>query len=405
MHRHMWTWAIVCLFFLLLTNTQATYSADSYRFEWTFTPNVHGSVHVELKVTVPYSINSYQLNFYKGTIRELKAYEVKTGNPVKITKTEDGKVHFKCEFDNAQKGFQFLVEFDYLNYVVEKENEVYSFHFGWTADHDTTHQAMVILPEKHELLSTEELNPANLSVFNGQARVTFHKYVLKSDEFAFTVIFSRKGIDLVEEGDSKFNQKMYNDAKRAYERAFGFYSNLLIKWGWGESESVDQLEDRVENCDMLLADEKVEEAMTAFVSKDYAAAQTLFSEAQGIYRSIEDAAKVSECQDFIDQCTEILELEKYVESQMDEGITYYDLRKYDQAKATFEEALDAFKKLEDEEKAQECQKWIDSCEKYINLIRGMIVLAIVAGAAVVYVVIRRRKNVQKGETEPNEREE
>jgi len=36
--------------------------------------------------------------------------------------------------------------------------------------------------------------------------------------------------------------------------------------------------------------------------------------------------------------------------------------------------------------------------------RGMIVLAIAAGAAVVY-VIRRRKNVQKGETEPNEREE
>ncbi len=404
MHRHMWTWAVICLFFLQLTNAQASYSADSYRFEWTFTPNVHGNVHVDLKVTVPYSINSYQLNFYKGTVKELKAYEAKTGNPVKITKTEDEKVHYKCEFDNAEKGFQFLVEFDKLNYVVEKESEVYSFHFGWTADHDTTHQAVVVLPEKHELLSTEELNPAYLSVSNGQTRVTFHKYVPESDEFAFTVIFSRKGIDIVEEGDNKFTQEMYTDAKRAYERAIGFYSNLLIKWGWGTSEAVDQLEDRVENCDMLLADEKVEKAMTAFGSKDYAAAQTLFGEAQDIYRSIEDTAKVNECQDLIDQCIEILELKEHAESQMDEGINYYDMRKYDQAKAAFEEALNSFKRLEDEEKAQECQKWIDSCKKYINVIRGIIVLTIAAGAAVVYVVIRRRKNVQKREIEPNERE-
>lgn len=404
MHRHLWTWIIICLSILPLINIQETYSASSYVFEWALTPSVYGTIHVELKVTVPYSIDRYRFNFHKGTIKEMEAYEVKTGKPVKITKTEDEKIHFKCEFDNAEKGFQFFVEYDYLNYVVEKESEVYYFRFGWTADHDTKHEVMVTLPEKHELISTEELNPTDLSTHDGQTFVTLRKYVPESEEFAFAVAFSKKGVALVEEGDNNFNLEMYNDAKRAYQRAIEFYSNLLIKYGWGKSEFVDQLRDRVESCDMLVAEEKFGEAMTALTSKDYETAQTLFEEAQDMYGSIGDAAKVSECQDFIDQCTEILELRKQAESQMNEGITYYDLRKYDQAKSKFEEALGAFKKLEDEEKAQECQKWIDSCEKYINLIRAVIILAIAGAAASIYVVIRRRKSVQKRKSESTEEE-
>jgi tetratricopeptide (TPR) repeat protein len=118
------------------------------------------------------------------------------------------------------------------------------------------------------------------------------------------------------------------------------------------------------------AEEKYEEAVTAFSSGDYKSAEQLFKQAQKMYSLIGDSAKVSECQDLIDQCADFLEklqlkAEK-AEALFKEGVTHFEQQQYEVARTKFEEALTQFTELGDEEKVKECEEWIVSCEEQLE---------------------------------------
>jgi tetratricopeptide (TPR) repeat protein len=106
--------------------------------------------------------------------------------------------------------------------------------------------------------------------------------------------------------------------------------------------------------------------MEAFNREDYESAKTLFAEAQIIYNSVNNSAKASECQDYIDTCAHNLEqaqLRVKAEALFNEGVNYFQQEQYEEAKTKFEEALTIFTELGDEEKIEECKEQITSCEE------------------------------------------
>lgn len=123
-----------------------------------------------------------------------------------------------------------------------------------------------------------------------------------------------------------------------------------------------------------LAEEKFEEAVAAFNSRDYELAEQLFSQAQDTYRALNNFTKVSECQGYIDRCNQYLEEEQLkadrAEALFDEGVSYFEQEQYDLARIKFEEALTLFVELGDEEKIGECEEWIISCEQELEKENG-----------------------------------
>ena len=151
-------------------------------------------------------------------------------------------------------------------------------------------------------------------------------------------------------------------------------------------------EERIER-NMQFAEEKFEEAMAAYNNEDYKSAKALFMEAQSQYTSVNNSAKVSECQDYIDTCTHYMEQAQSradAEALFNEGVTYFQQEQYEEAKTKFEEALALFTELGDEKKIEECKEWIASCEeegKGFCLGTVMISLIVMWGS-----VMRRKKD-------------
>lgn len=118
------------------------------------------------------------------------------------------------------------------------------------------------------------------------------------------------------------------------------------------------------------AEKTFEEAVAAFSSEDYEPAEQLFIQAQDTYRSISNFTKVSECQNYIDRCSQHLEEEQLkadkTEALFNEGVSCFEQGQYDMAKTKFEKALTLFTELDDEEKVKKCEEWIASCEKQLE---------------------------------------
>jgi len=177
-------------------------------------------------------------------VENVEAREAQTGKTIKVTKTKkEGKIKYRCEFDGRKdKGFQFLFECDIMGEVIEK-SEVYCFDWKWDGTHKSV--ATVILPKDYQLLYTDDLDPVEISSQSGCTSVTFERPNSESESFRFGVTFSKKGIELINEGDSKFCLGYYDEAKLAYQEAIMFYSQFEKFSGGDIDESLVYLQNRV----------------------------------------------------------------------------------------------------------------------------------------------------------------
>jgi len=219
-------------------------------YDWTFEPDVDGSVHVKVQITLGSPYSSYSLRFPEGSqVEPMRAMDTEW-NPISyiITEHEDKMIYiFKFEGEK-EKGFQFLVEFDQLN-KVEETDEVYYFYWEWIEDQIASHTAAVILPKEYELLSTEYLDLMGILLDQDQISIKFKIDVSESEPFEFGVTFSKKGKELIEKGERYFNLGIYYDARKAYLEAIEFYSNseFSIVNNRNTDEFLTELEERVEN--------------------------------------------------------------------------------------------------------------------------------------------------------------
>ena len=368
---------ILCLV-LSFAGIEQGYSAQRYhRYEWILEPKVDGSMHIEWRVTICCEEEIFSTTWGKGLpIRNAKARDAETGESLEATLVDEGD-RIKLQINLGEKGksgYQFIVELDRFN-VVKEENEVYYFEFGYSGIIE--HTVTIILPEGHEFLYATLLDVEEVSTHANRVSVLFEKVSYEEEQFDVGIYFSEKGIQLLEKAESDFRNEQYNDAKEAYEDAIEFYSQVTTLYNRNKDEFLAELQEKVTECKNLaerqrlehntqLAEEKFEEAMTAFNSEDYKSAKALFIEAQSKYNSVNDSAKVSECQDYIDKCTHYIEqaqLGADAEALFNEGVTYFQQEQYEEAKAKFEEALAIFIELGDEEKIEECKEWIASCEE------------------------------------------
>jgi len=259
--------------------------------------------------------------------------------------------------------------------AVKEENEVYSFDFGYSGRIE--HTITVILPRSHEFLYANLLGVEEVETQANRVSVLFEKVSHEAEQFDFGIYFSDKGVKLLKNAESSFRNGQYGDAEEAYKDAVDFYSQVSTLYNRNKDEFLSELQEKATECKTLaeeerierntqLAEEKFDEAMAAFNSKDYKSAKALFMEAQSKYNSVNDSAKASECQDYIDECTHYVgQAQKRADAEalFNEGVTYFQQEQYEEAKAKFEEALTIFTELGDEEKIEECKEQIASCEE------------------------------------------
>ena len=199
----LWIWVVACVLFLQTMYSGQVYSKTYTIYEWTLEPKVDGSVHVEVKVTIGSSCSSYYFGLSKSRpVKNIEAQEIETGKTIKITEIEEeNKIRYKFEFGTEkEKGFQFFVEFDRLNEVIEKDDEVYYFGWKWSGTHK--HVATIILPKNHELLYTDYLDPKEISSRLGCVSVTFERPDPESEAFHFGVTFSQRGVQSISDKDN-----------------------------------------------------------------------------------------------------------------------------------------------------------------------------------------------------------
>ncbi|MBU7029260.1 MAG: tetratricopeptide repeat protein [Theionarchaea archaeon] len=364
-------WVVVCVLVLHIGHSEQAYSKTYTDCEWTLEPKTDGSVHVEAEITIGSTSSSYEFSFPKTAPADyMDAWDAETKKRIEVTEKRKGdRIHYTIKFQGTKKaGFRFIVEFEQLK-AVEEKDEIYYFAFGWECHSDTSHTATVILPRNHELLHTEYIDPEKVSSRSNRVYATFAEDVLEEESFRLVVVFSEKGVQLCKEAENSFNLGLYKEAKKAYQEAAGFYLQLSLLYGWDMTSFIEDLLGYSKECDNNLAEEKYEEAVAAFTNGDYTAAQVSFIEAQNMFLSAGNSEKEDECQDFIDQCTQLLEQEKIrseAEELFNEGITLFEQQQYEEAKTKFEEALAKYTELQDEEKIQECQDWISSYEKELK---------------------------------------
>lgn len=404
--RHIWIWVVACVLLLHTIHVVQTHSQIHNFYEWTYEPNVNGTLHVKLKVTLSATSGSFGFSASESSpIENMKAWEADTQNPINISVEKKGdRIHYTVELPGMKgKGFQFYVEYDRLNAVTEQLDDVFYFYYGWGSPYLTTHTATAILPKKHELLYTNYNQPVNVTSQMDRLYVEFEEEVPEDGSFRVGVMFSQKGVQLLKKAESNFRLGQYNDAKSAYEDSIEFYSQFEELYGKDINSFLADLRDKVRDCEVKreeervesseqLGDEKYEEAVAAYNSGDYAGARQLFQQAQNAYLSAGNSEKADECQTYIETCDQSLEQGQQktdADALFDEGIDLFDQQQYEDAKAKFEEALAAYTDLGDEEKVQECKDWISSCEEQMGgeedgggtcMGSGLIVLAFLGAA-------------------------
>jgi tetratricopeptide (TPR) repeat protein len=366
--KHIGIWIGMCVLFLYTLHIGQAYSEIHNDYEWTFEPKIDGSVYVKGDITIGGKASSFEFSFPEATpVENIEAREAETGKRIEVTKADKGdRIHYTLTFQGTKKeGFRFSIEFIRLEAVKEKD-EVYYFVFGWESNYETSHRATVILPRNHELLYTDYLDPEEVSSRSNRIYVTFTDDVSGEESFRLATVFSQKGVQLLRKADSDFNVGLYEETKESYMEALTFYLQFPGVYNRDTVSFLLDLQNCITGCDNRRAEDRFEEAMTAFTSKNYTAAQQLFEMAQNVYQSAGNSEKYDECQDYIDQCIQILEQEQVraeAEALFNEGIALFEQQQYVEAKAQFEEALAKYTELQDEEKIQACQEWITSCEE------------------------------------------
>jgi len=336
------------MFFFQTLYTQQVYSNGYDFYEWTLEPRVDGSVHVRGMITLGRASSSSYIGFPKNwPVRNMVAWEVETGDSIEIVRTDHVSVIlYVFKFDDTKEGgFQFIVEFDGIDIVKEKEDEVYYFHWGWSGICECS--ATVILPDGHELLWTTYTNSEKVSLHKSRVSVVFTKDDPELGIFRFEVTFSKKGIDLINRGENNFVLRQFEEAKLAYQEAITFYSQFSELFDRDTDEFLAELQTRVTECDQGLMQQQE--------------AETFFNE----------------------------------------GITYFEQQQYSVAKMKFEEALAVFTELQDTENVQECEEWIISCEKYlevvgffrryITVIGAVVIVSLLGVGVAVYKVKKKQK--------------
>lgn len=359
-------WGVVCIIVIsgLPTHTTCSANTNGYITEYHLEPKVDGSVHVKIAQTIGKSGYSYSFDFFKSTpVKNTKAWDAETGSPLEIIVTDEkSEMGYKVDFGTWKgKGFQFFFEFDLLNKVKEDDG-VYELYWGRVPSQKASCRATVILPEKHELLSTDLLAPKRTSTRRNQIYIIFEEEVDAEETFGFKVYFSRKGLELIDKGENMYNQGEYNEALSAYKEAVDIYSRFATLHGRDTNEFLKELQNRMVECWEKVADEKVGKAMAAFNRKEYALALELFKEVHYGYALyalfIEDFTKADECQQWINKCSALVEKQEKAESFLSEGITYFEQEEYKVARDKIKEALVLYTELEDEEKIRECNQEI-----------------------------------------------
>jgi len=242
-----WVWVVTCVFFLQLSYTQWACSERNDTYEWTFIPKEEGRAHVEVTITLGEPDDWHLFTLPREYhVEIIRAYDVRTEEdiPYTITEEEDMKI-VKFEFDSGrEEEFQFSVEFNLENIVMETD-EVYDFLWECTAYYKTSHSSTVILPERHELLSAEPLEFEIIHLDRDQTSVKFDKEVPELESFEFSVTFSKKGVELIEEGKEHEDRSAYREARSAYLQAITFYSKFPIINDEDKDDFLARLENRV----------------------------------------------------------------------------------------------------------------------------------------------------------------
>ncbi len=362
---------LACILLLQTICMGQVYSELCFDLEWTLEPGTNGEIYVKATITMEVRSSSFMLPFSKKTpIRNMKAWEAETEKSITITETEERDTTiYTLDFGSVKrKGFQFLIEYDQSE-MVEELDEIYRFEWGWEFFCEVSQKVTVILPENHELLETDYVDPVKVSSHQDCLHLVVSENVPQGETFRIGVTFSQKGVELIETAETHFQSGKYEESKRAYEKASAFYLLFSDVYGRDAVALLLVLMDCIRDCDMKLAEEKYEEAVQAFDNGKYTRAQICFQKAQELYKSAGDSWKFDECQDKIEQCTRMMEVEELkieAEALFNEGVSLLEQQQYAEAKTKFEEALVKYTELEDEDKIQECEEQIASCQEELD---------------------------------------
>lgn len=253
-------WVVVCVLFLQLLCTEIAYSdnddTNQYGYYWIFEPDVDGSVHVKVIITLGKPSDSYSFppSFPEDLLLEMNALDGETGEEIEIIEPGEDRTMYTFKFggDEAKpEGFTFFVEFNLEKKVKEIDEEIYSFSWEWIVDHDTSHTARIILLG-YELLSAEP-SP------DRDQPITFITEISELEPFEFEIVFSKKGKDLIGEGERNFSQGKENndeslckEARSAYLEAITFYSKYSMINDRKKYDILSELQDRILEIDNIL---------------------------------------------------------------------------------------------------------------------------------------------------------
>ena len=389
------------------------YSSDDSEiketFKCVFELNTNGYVHEKIIFELQWRTKDCW-TWGPLNVENFKAWETETGTPIKVETADEGDgVSYTLIFGEMKNiGFQFTVEYDSRERIEEKFDDVYYFYRGWWAVSQVSlFDVTIILPKNHELLYTNYLDPTEIISQSGHYHIIIEEIIPAEETFRIGVMFSQKGIQLIKKADNRYHLKKYDEARAAYRDAIKFYSQFSKLFGKNKNEFIGELQEYLDECEKFIeeelfitnshrAEETFNQAMIAFNEKDHEKAKALFTEAQNLYDSVDNLSKKSECQDYIDQCTVIIENHlSFLEAQslLDEGISLFENQEYEKANLKFEEALTKFSELEEEEKIEECNEWITSCEEALNppssgICLGTIILGILISSGF---LLKKRK--------------
>ena len=121
--RHSWILIVACVLILQTVHTEQAHSQRIHDFyDWTFEPNTDGTLHIKTKVTFGSAARAFGMSTsVLSPIRNMKAWEAETGDPVKITEeTKGDRIIYTFDIPGWQgKGYEFYFEFDHLFLVRE----------------------------------------------------------------------------------------------------------------------------------------------------------------------------------------------------------------------------------------------------------------------------------------------
>jgi tetratricopeptide (TPR) repeat protein len=375
--KQIWIWIAACMLFLSLYGGHVMSQVQN-EYEWTIEPHTDGSAHIKMRAKLGISTDSWAFTAKESNIKNLKAYEAGTQTPIQVKKTKvKDRTKYTFEFRTGQQGgFEFIVEYDELERVSEYKNAYY-FYLGWTFGFNTLCKANFILPKGHELISTKYSQPSSVSEHGGKVTVVAEQEVQENKSFEIGVTFSDIGVQSLKEAENKYRMKDYENAKKAYQDAYDFYSQFSELYNRDIDEFLDEIKGLIQECTSIgeqeriahttaEADQKFQEALESYNNEEYEEALKTFKEALKLYYQVDNSEKADECQDYINECGAYLEGEEAkeeAEQLFAQGMDYYNNQQYEEAKTAFEQALEKYKEAGDDEKVKECEEWIESCEE------------------------------------------